>query len=424
MPTRPQTRPRPTPADDAASKGPRFELRREAFIDAATEIMNRDGAQGMTLADVAGRLGMTTPSIRYYFKRKEDLAVACLLRAIDQIDELIIAADQAQGAAAKVSRFISLYFEHLRLIRIGEARPIAHFSDVRAFESQNSAPVIEGYARMFRRLRHFLRNDELAWMDRNTRQARAFLLTAMLLWAPAWTVKFEPYDHAELAKRVADIILGGLAPTSGAAWRPALIATEALVDPPTKATGPMDTFLIAATQLINEQGYRGASIEKIAARLNVTKGSFYHYHQAKDDLVVSCFKRTYDIVARAQRASIDATATGWDSLTTASAALTDFQFSPLGPLLLNGALSVLPHSVAADMLSDWGRVSTKFAMMVSSGIVDGSVRPVDVVVASELIHAAVNSTAQLALWANIATIEDPKAFYLQPLFFGLLSPLR
>ena len=56
--------------------------------------------------------------------------------------------------------------------------------------------------------------------------------------------------------------------------------------------GASDAFLQAATFLINEQGYRGASVEKISARLNVTKGSFYHYNDNKDDLVANCFERS------------------------------------------------------------------------------------------------------------------------------------
>ena len=62
------------------------------------------------------------------------------------------------------------------------------------------------------------------------------------------------------------------------------------------------SFLVAATQLINEQGYRGASVDKISARLNVTKGSFYHYNETKDDLVVDCFKRSFETMRRVQRA--------------------------------------------------------------------------------------------------------------------------
>ena len=46
-------------------------------------------------------------------------------------------------------------------------------------------------------------------------------------------------------------------------------------------------FLKAATRQINEHGYRGASVDRISASLNVTKGAFYHHNEAKDDLVAA-----------------------------------------------------------------------------------------------------------------------------------------
>ncbi len=64
--------------------------------------------------------------------------------------------------------------------------------------------------------------------------------------------------------------------------------------PEVQQSAAQETFLIAATRLINERGYRGASVEKISERLNVTKGSFYYHHDTKDDLVVACFKRSFD----------------------------------------------------------------------------------------------------------------------------------
>ena len=69
----------------------------------------------------------------------------------------------------------------------------------------------------------------------------------------------------------------------------------------TSAEPGREAFLLAATRLINELGYRGASVQKIASELNVTKGSFYHHLDAKDDLVIACYKRSFDTIADAQQ---------------------------------------------------------------------------------------------------------------------------
>ena len=98
-----------------------------------------------------------------------------------------------------------------------------------------------------------------------------------------------------------DIFVHGLA-APGRSWQPQPLSLDAVLQSSAQELTPRETFLIAATRLINEQGYRGASVEKISSRLNVTKGSFYHHHEAKDELVVDCFKRSFEVMRRVQRA--------------------------------------------------------------------------------------------------------------------------
>jgi len=80
----------------AAASTDRFERKKEAIIAAAAGIINRRGVKGMTLADVAASVDLITTSITYYFKKKEDLAVACYLRGIERFDALIITALQEE----------------------------------------------------------------------------------------------------------------------------------------------------------------------------------------------------------------------------------------------------------------------------------------------------------------------------------------
>ena len=58
----------------------RFAKKREAILDAATEILNRQGVKGLTLGVAAAAVNLSTTSVTYYFKRKDDLAAACLMR--------------------------------------------------------------------------------------------------------------------------------------------------------------------------------------------------------------------------------------------------------------------------------------------------------------------------------------------------------
>jgi AcrR family transcriptional regulator len=58
----------------------RFMAKREAILDAAARQFNKYGLKGATLADVAGSVDLLTNSVTYYYRRKEDLVAACLLR--------------------------------------------------------------------------------------------------------------------------------------------------------------------------------------------------------------------------------------------------------------------------------------------------------------------------------------------------------
>src|ERR1700744_1289519 len=112
----------------AAASTDRFARKKEAIIAAATGILNRRGVKGMTLADVAASVDLLTTSVTYYFKKKEDLAVECFLASIDRFDTLISAALGAPDPREKLHRFLALYLDLNRRIRLAEEAPLAAFA--------------------------------------------------------------------------------------------------------------------------------------------------------------------------------------------------------------------------------------------------------------------------------------------------------
>src|SRR3546814_21031898 len=89
-------------------------------------------------------------------------------------------------------------------------------------------------------------------------------------------------------------------------------------------------------------GYRGASVQRIASELNVTKGSFYHHLDAKDDLVIACYKRSFATIAEAQRLANERGGPHWRRLSSNIETLLDVQFSDRGLLQRTTALPGLP----------------------------------------------------------------------------------
>ncbi len=49
-----------------------------------------------------------------------------------------------------------------------------------------------------------------------------------------------------------------------------------------------DQILMSAIKIVNERGHEGATMEEIAAELQMTKGSLYYYFKNKNDLLYQC----------------------------------------------------------------------------------------------------------------------------------------
>src|SRR5688572_7985052 len=118
------------PAPVAASTA-RYARKKQAIIAAACEILNRDGVKGMTLANVASRVGLITTSVTYYFRKKEDLAVACFLDAIARVDTLVEQAALEPDPPTRVQRMLKLWLELRHRVVSGEEPPVALFGDMR-----------------------------------------------------------------------------------------------------------------------------------------------------------------------------------------------------------------------------------------------------------------------------------------------------
>jgi AcrR family transcriptional regulator len=381
-------------------------------------LFNQKGLKGTTLADVAQSVGLITNSVTYYYRKKEELATACLLRSIDVLEGMIATALQEATPEDRLRAVLRLYFEKLAESASGDQPPLMSFSDMRSLTSPHMELVFSTYNQMFRHLRGlFELNGDLP-LTRAHRNARTHLLISVMHGVRHWIDHYEPEDYRRVADRVGDILIGGLA-TAQSGWRPTVLPE--MVWPSAEEVSP-EAFLRSATLLINEQGYRGASVEKISARLNVTKGSFYHHNDNKDDLVADCFERTFAVVRQVQRAAEANGETGWDHLCAATSELVRYQLSDQGPLLRISAFSALPEAMRGGTKRTMDRLAQRFGSFVVDGMVDGSIRPLDPSVAAHMVDSIVNAAVELEWWVPGITAESAADLYVRPLFMGVFTP--
>lgn len=397
----------------------RYSARREEILAAAAEVLNNQGSRGFTVALVAQRLGLHPVSLTYYFKRRRDLLAACLLAAIDRFDVLIADAALAEGPPARLTRFIAGHIEVQRLARLGEAPALAEFSEIRMVPQPNLTHLLGAYRRMFDRLADLFASPALPWLNSQRRGLYARLLIEQLGWTASWLDLYEPQDYARAAERLADVLIGGLA-RPGHGWPP-LERAELDVPVAPAAEPSRERFLIAATELINEQGYHGASVDKISARLNVTKGSFYYHNTDKDDLILACFERTLDILRAGQ--TRPHAGDGWMRLCASATALALYQATASrGRMLRSYAFAALPPELRQPMGARFQQATFRFAAMISDGIVDGSIRPVDPLIAAQTVMAMVNSSAYLRPWLPGDDAVAVERLYVRPSLMGLFTP--
>ncbi len=395
----------------------RFQEKRERILDAAAQLINLHGVKGMTFVDVAKLVDLNTTSITYYFKRKEQLAAAVMHRSIEQLEGLLVEAAIGSTPREKIANYIHASFElHARIRRL-ESPPLAHLSDIRTLEQPFRKELSDRYLDFFRGLRSFF-GEPANNRQKNMNVARTHALIESMFWLPAWITQYSISDFDRLNGRLFDVFDKGIA-CAGARWSPELLP---LANEFENGAGDMTgAFLRAATHLINERGYRGASVNRIAEKLSVTKGSFYHHLDGKDGLVLECFGNSYNRVSQIQRRAMDAEGNHWRQVSTSIATLIDVQFYSDFPLLRTTALHALPTEIRSTIIDRSNRVARRFAGMLIDGITEGSVRAIDPFVASQVIMATLNGAYELRRWAAALPRDEASTLYASTIAHGLFT---
>ncbi len=412
----------------------RFAEKRELILDGAARLFNRRGIRAGTLAEVAASVDLATNSLTYYYRKKDDLVCACLLRSIEALRALI---DQAAAAAkpgdlaGRVRAVVRGYFALMAAIEQRAHPALIYFGDMRALPRPQADAAFAAYEAMFRQLRGLLHEGETAAgqplpaagsAQRQGLNARCHGLLSQLLWARAWLYRYESADYPRLAEVLADLLLLGL-PAAGQAWPAHAMAAVAGTDSAAAETdAPREAYLRTATRLVNDHGVGGASVERIAAQLALTKGSFYHHHETKDGLIDDCFERSFDLIRQTQRQALAGGGNGWQRLLAATLPVVALQTAPQGPLLRLTAWTELPGVLRWQKFNTLNRLSERYAAMLVDGMIDGSIRLLDPAVAAHLISGLINALAEVEHWVPGEQPPDLQALLARPMLLGLLAP--
>jgi len=395
----------------------RYANRKDAILETAMAVLDEHGAGGFSLAAVAKRMGLHPVSLTYYFKRRDSLLTACWLSSVARYEAIIADAELAATPQARLRALIAGHFDVQRRTRLGEISPIGTFAEIRSASDLDRVVVLAAYRRMFARLADLFRPA----LDGPTPlQCSLYsrLLLELLGWSRNWLSLYPPEDYGAVAMRVADVLIEGIA-AQGRGWP---VVTPTPLGEPLVETGEAtrERFLLAAIEVLNTYGYQGASVDKISAKLNVTKGSFYYHNADKDDLVTACVDHSLETLRQGLAGPY-----GGDGLERLAASVLSLAMHQAtgrrGRMLRHYTLVSLAPSLRQSVQARYQEMALRFAAMISDGVAEGSIRPVDPMIAGLVLMVVVNSAAYLSAAVPGVTNDQVEPDYVRPVFTGLFA---
>ena len=398
----------------------KFGEKRTAIVRAASVLINETGVQATTLTKVARAIGLNATSVTYYFPRKDQLIVSVYAETIALLKAMAEEALAEDTLEKRIARFVQLHVALRDRIRRGEQGLMAALSEIGSLEQEQQDELLFVYREVVNDVRAFF-GEPADDKQRALFSARAHILIEAMLWWPVWSRRYSVLDFPRVETKIVDILCFGI-PAQRGEWNPVALEDDGWRVREDRPLQQNDEFLRAATVMINERGYRGASVNRIAEALNVTKGSFYHHHDAKDDLVLKCFQRSYDRLSKVQMAGYDLEGSYWTRLSSILNELLQLQFFDSMPLLRTTALQALDSETKIDVVMRSNRLARRFAGFLIDGFADGSVRAIDPLVASQIIMSTLNGAYEARRWAaRFDDQEEAVETYLSVLSEGMLA---
>jgi len=402
--------------------------KRAAILSEAAKLFNSKGARATTLADVAATLGLTKTSLYYYVKTKEDLIYQCYAATLDGVLNTLSDIEQNYDSASeRIRAYIHAHFAAIRIAKEGSGHHVAALLEIASLKADKRQEIEQGYITMFKKLRAFIQKG----IDSGEfRKVRTTTSTRALIGALDWSFYWlEPVPNDEipaLAEAAVSIILSGVAAnpyvyTEVPEQKPTLPPVQSGFDRDAQNRLKQEAFFKAGTRFFNRKGFSGTSLDEIAEFLNVSKGAFYYHINSKDELLYRCYDYSLDQIEAVYAPIVERDDQGLNKVVSTCHQLFGLQLSELGPLVRYNTITALTEEHRRPILRRTNNTNRIMRRFLEQGIDDQTIRPINTLVAENLITGALNAAMELRSWRPIDNIHDTAIDYFDVLINGLLT---
>lgn len=377
-------------AERGRSAPPRADrdARREALLDAAAEEFNARGVSRASLSRIAGALGLSRAAMYYYVRDLDELVFQAYRKsAAVMADDLMRAGESGPDALTRLSAFIRLTLDPQRPVT-------AVLSELEFLTGARRAEIARAHAANVDSLRALLRagvdDGSLRPCDD---EIIAQTIVGLIAWTPVsagWVEGTSPSYRARTVEALVDLVAHGQAADPGFELDPPIDIAAFAPPPPNPfdraavAEAKLEHLLLVASQVFNRRGVDGASLDDVVAALGATKGALYHYLDNKTELVVRCQQRAASLYERIADAADRAGRTGLEKALIGLGLLVQAHASGLSPLVQMAGNESLPPTARRALRRRNRALQQRYEGFGRLGLEDGSFRPVDVPVISQL----------------------------------------
>ncbi|MFT6437586.1 MAG: AcrR family transcriptional regulator [Candidatus Azotimanducaceae bacterium] len=330
----------------------KHQSRLEEILNEGSRLLNENEIGSIKLADVAATMGTTRNALYYYIKNRNDLVAQCYLRSCDKTSQYLAQVVKTTDDPSKQLR------SFIEMSLIGDSDEIAILNNVESLPESDRELISRKLHSNINALSQIIEEGQ---QSKLLKTVNANLVTHMIISVIDYTIQMCKEDstsdasfqkiRTDNAKPFANFLMNGLAKKLDENFNfPQYLESELLSNfNPFKASDSKEQkrreLINSASLLFNQKGVLGASISDIGANLGVTKGAIYHHFEDKEELILSCYTRAFDIYDAIIETGVRSSKKGMEQLMTIFHLNCQAQAAKAPPMIVPPGSYSLPNSL-------------------------------------------------------------------------------